>query len=190
MDLSLYKDTFDHFSELLPLNAKVLELGCGPGNVIKYLTAKRSDLDILGIDLAPEMIKEAERQNPHAGFKIMDIADVNQLNQQFDAIIAAFCLPYLSYESVDALFSNIENLTTKNALLYLSFMEGTKERSGFETTSFTGDDQLYINYYQQNEIESKLNEHHFNIIALYHKDYPELDGSVTIDLIYIAKKAK
>lgn len=93
MGLDLYKDTFDFFLELLPINAKVLELGCGPGNVVKYLKRKRSDLDILVIDLAPEMIKEAQKQNPDSDFELLDIRNADQIKQEFNAIIAAFCLP-------------------------------------------------------------------------------------------------
>jgi trans-aconitate methyltransferase len=188
MSLDLYKDTFDHLLEILPMNAHVLELGCGPGNVVKYLKAKRPDLHILGIDLAPEMIKEAERQNPGSTFRLMDVRNADQLNRNFDAVIAAFCLPYISYSDADALFRKFSNLIVDKGLLYLSFMEGTAERSGFEKTSFTGSDEMYINYYERAYIEHKLEEQHFNIESFYAKDYPETDGSVTTDLIYIATK--
>ena len=189
MDLGLYKDTFDELLKLLPTKARVLELGCGPGNVVKYLKSKRGDLDILGIDLAPEMIKEAERQNPGAEFQLMDIRDVAQLNRKFDAVIVAFAIPYISSHDVAALFSDIQNLTVANGLLYLSCMEGPVERSGWEKTSFTGDSEMYINYYERTEIEELLKAHHFSIEQFYTKDYPEEDGSTTIDLIYVGRKA-
>ena len=35
MDLNLYKDTFDFLLKTLPKYATVLELRCGPGNVVK-----------------------------------------------------------------------------------------------------------------------------------------------------------
>jgi cyclopropane fatty-acyl-phospholipid synthase-like methyltransferase len=189
MDLGLYRDTFDEFMLLLPPGAGILELGCGPGNVVKYLKEKRTDLDILGIDLAPEMIKEAESQNPDARFQLMDIRDAGQLNRQFDAVVAAFSLPYISYEDVAALFRDIGHLTVANGLLYLSCMEGPKERSGWEKTSFTGDSKMHINYFERAEIEDLLKAHHFSIEQFYTKDYPEEDGSTTIDLVFIARKA-
>jgi hypothetical protein len=42
-------------------------------------------------------------------------------------------------------------------------MEGPQERPGFEKTSFTGEDELYISYYQRSEIEQLLEEHGFQI---------------------------
>jgi ubiquinone/menaquinone biosynthesis C-methylase UbiE len=188
MDLKLYRHTFDRFIEMLPTGATVLELGCGPGNVVKYLTSKRSDLDILGIDLAEGMIREAKKQNPGARFELMDIHAIGQLNQQFSAVIAAFCLPYISYDNVPALFENIRDLTSNHALVYVSFMEGRRERSGFERTSFTGDEEVYINYNDRMEIESLLEKNGFFIEVVIYQDYKEPDGSTTTDTIVIAKK--
>lgn len=190
MDLGLYKDTFDAFLRFVPSKARVLELGCGPGNVVQYLRSKRDDLDILGIDLAPAMIMEAVKQNPGSRFEVMDIADAGQIQQQFDAVIAAFCLPYISYNYIDELFRNFARLTANDGLLYISCMEGLVTRSGFEKTSFTGDDEMYINYYERSAIERRLKENHFKIEAFFTKDYPETDGSVTIDLVYIARRAE
>jgi cyclopropane fatty-acyl-phospholipid synthase-like methyltransferase len=188
MDLDLYRDPFDHLLQLLPAGARILELGCGPGNVVKYLRSKRSDLDISGIDLAPEMIREARKQNPGSKFEVMDIREADQINENFDAVIAAFCLPYLSEKHVPAFFKTCSKLCRSNGLFYLSCMEGPRERSGFEKTSFTGDKEMYISYYKRTEIEVWLKEHKFDIEAFYAKDYHEPDGSVTIDLLYIARK--
>ena len=138
MDLGLYRDTFDAFLELVPVNAKILELGCGPGNVVKYLRSKRSDLDIFGIDLAPEMIKEARRQNPDSKFEVMDIRDAGEISQQFDAVIAAFCLPYISYGDAPALFANCRKLVADNGVLYVSCRLASLTRMNFMERSGGG----------------------------------------------------
>jgi cyclopropane fatty-acyl-phospholipid synthase-like methyltransferase len=189
MDLGLYKDTFNYLLDNIPLGGSVIELGCGPGNVVHYLKSKRNDLEIFGIDIAGEMIKEAVRQNPASKFEVMDIKDAGNIIQKFDAIIAAFSLPYISQHDVPLLFENAAKLANNNAIFYLSFMEGARERSGFEKTSFTGENELYINYYERGEIEQLLKEHQFMIQAFYTKDYLETDGTITADLIYIATKS-
>ena len=54
MDLDLYNDTYDSFcNSLSKENSSILEIGCGPGNITKYLLEQRPDLLILGIDVAP-----------------------------------------------------------------------------------------------------------------------------------------
>jgi len=188
MDFDLYNDTFDDCLSLLPQNANVIELGCGPGNVIHYCLQKRSDLNFLGIDLAPEMIKNAIIINPKATFQIADIRNFNTTHHKYDAVIGAFCLPYLSYEDLDDFFASLNTLTKDRGIVYLSCMEGEQNKSGFEQTSFTGNSELYIYYHQRDLLESKLLRHGFTMEKFYTKDYPETDRSTTTDIIYIARK--
>lgn len=188
MTFDLYNDTFDALLEITPTNCKLLELGCGPGNVIRYLLKKRNDLTITGIDLAPEMIKRAQEINPSATFHLMDIRNTKKLTNQYKIVIGAFCLPYLSYEDLPNFFQNLNSLTLKNGFIYLSCIEGDCDKSGFEKTSFTGDSEMYIYYHQRSTLENLLSKNGFQIEHFYTKDYPETDGTVTTDLIYIAKK--
>jgi SAM-dependent methyltransferase len=187
MGLDLYADTFNHLLQLIPLAASVLDLGCGPGNVVKYLSSRRKDLTFLGVDIAAGMIEEAKRQNPGVCFRVMDIMDMPDVEQAFDVIVGAFCLPYLPRENVPRFFQNIKTISADNTWLYLSFMEGPALRSGWERTSFTGEDKLYINYYEREKIEALLKKHHFDIECLFTKDYPEMDGSSTTDLFTLQK---
>jgi cyclopropane fatty-acyl-phospholipid synthase-like methyltransferase len=188
MDFDLYHDTFDCFLELLPSNSSILELGCGPGNVVKYFSSRRKDLKILGIDLAPEMIKQAKAINPDSEFQLLDIREADKIHGKFDAVIGAFCLPYLSYTDLNGFFINLKNLTVDKGLVYLSCMEGPVEKAGFEKTSFTGDSEIYIYYHRRDDIENRLKKNGFNIEKFYTKDYPETDGTTTTDIIYIARK--
>ena len=44
MDLDLYNETYDYICDSISkVNPKILEIGCGPGNIAKYLLAKRPD---------------------------------------------------------------------------------------------------------------------------------------------------
>jgi cyclopropane fatty-acyl-phospholipid synthase-like methyltransferase len=184
----LYKDTFAYLLETLPQGGTVLELGCGPGNVVKYLRTQRPDLHFLGIDLAPEMLNAARAQNPEAEFRLMDLRHADQLTERFDAVVAAFCMPYVLRPDVEGVLAHIHELTVKGSLVYVSCMEGKPERSGFEKTSFTGDSELFITYYQREELALWMKDNGFTIKRFYTKDYPEPDGSTTTDLVYIAEK--
>jgi cyclopropane fatty-acyl-phospholipid synthase-like methyltransferase len=166
----------------------MLELGCGPGNIIKYFLEKRPDLSILGVDLAPEMLRQAGIINPHARFRLLDIRNAGEIEQKFDVVVGAFCLPYLSPDDLDGFFINLKNLTKNNGLVYLSCMEGPADKSGFEKTSFTGDSEIYIYYHQRNNLETGFASNGFIIEKFYTKEYPEPDGSFSTDMIYIARK--
>jgi len=188
MEVTLYKDTFAYLLEKLPPGAAVLELGCGPGNIVKYLSTQRPDLKFLGIDLAPQMIRAAKKQNPGAAFRRLDIRHAGQIKGPFSAVLAPFCIPYLSYHDLVRLFTDLGHLVAEGGLVYLSCMEGAKGKQGFEKTSFTAGSELYISYYRREDMERLLQEKGFEIKGFYTKDYPETDGSITVDLFYIAKK--
>jgi SAM-dependent methyltransferase len=188
MDLSQYKESFDYLLKNLPKKAEVFELGCGPGNVVKYLGSKRPDIKFVGIDLAPAMIEAAQKANPKQRFYILDIRNIEIIANRFDGIISAFSIPYLLLSDLDKLFTNCRKLLKTGGLLYLSCMEGPENRSGTEKTSFTGDFVMYISYYTRKHLEEMLQKHGFELKEFSTQDYPEQDGSVTTDMFFVCKK--
>lgn len=189
MQMDLYNDTFDKFCSLIHKeNAEIFEIATGPGNVTKYLNSKRPDLKIFGIDLAPNMIELAKRNNPGAEFRVMDCKDISTIDRKFDAILCGFCMPYLSKEECAKLIADSSRLLSKDGLLYFSTMEDDYSKSGFETTSFSGQDRVYIYYHQADYLTDCLTQNGFEIIDFQKKDYPEPDGTFLTDMIIISKK--
>jgi trans-aconitate methyltransferase len=89
MDLDLYNDSYDFICNLITKdNAKLLEIGCGPGNITKYLLSKRPDFNIFGIDIAPNMIELAKKNNPAASFAMMDSSKFPTLKQNMTELYA------------------------------------------------------------------------------------------------------
>ncbi len=190
MDLDLYNDTYDRFCELVEMpGAKILEIGCGPGNITKYILSKRPDFKIEGIDLAPNMVQLAKENNPQAHFSIMDCREIDQLPHQFNGIIAGFCMPYLSKEECSKLINDTSLLLYPNGIFYLSVIEGDDEKSGYETAS-NGTDKAYVYYYQEDYLLQELRENGFELIDLTRKDYTKHDQTPSTHLIIIAKKNK
>jgi 2-polyprenyl-3-methyl-5-hydroxy-6-metoxy-1,4-benzoquinol methylase len=189
MDMDLYNDTFDKFCNLIEKkSADVFEIACGPGNITKYLMTKRPDFKISGIDLSQNMINLAKINNPNVDFKLMDCRDINKMDKKYDAIMCGFCMPYLSREECAKLICDSSKLLNPNGLIYISTMEGDYNKSGFETTSFSGQDKVYIHYHQADFLTNELTQNGFKNIDIQRKDYPEPDGTFLTDLIIIAKK--
>ncbi len=187
MDVGLYHDTFDLFCKSIKKeNAEILELACGPGNITRYLLNKRPDFKILGIDLAPNMIELAKRNNPTASFQCMDCRDIRLLGKKYDAVMCGFCLPYLSKEESVQLISDVYNLLESNGLLYISTMEDDYAKSGLESSS--SGDQMFIHYHEADYLTQALLENGFKIIDVQRIEYPKQDGSKTTDLVIIAGK--
>lgn len=189
MNMNLYDDTYDEFCSLINRkNPNILEIACGPGNITKYILSKRPDFRILGIDLAPNMIALAKENNPKANFKVMDCKEIGVINQKYDGIICGFCTPYLSKEDVKQLILDASKLLNSSGVFYLSTMEDDYRKSGFETTSFAENNKIFIYYHQLDYLTEMFVDAGFKIIKTQRKEYPEIDGTITIDLIITAKK--
>jgi 2-polyprenyl-3-methyl-5-hydroxy-6-metoxy-1,4-benzoquinol methylase len=189
MVMDLYDDSYDLFCERVKGgNPKVLEIGCGPGNITRYLLKKRPDFKLLGIDLAEKMVDLAKVNIPEAEFQVMDCRNISTINEKFDAIIAGFCMPFLSNDECSELIHHMATLLNPGGTVYFSTMEGDDSRSGFETTSFSQQELIYFHYHQSDFLKKQLEMNGFQNIKLITQDYPEQDGTFTTDLIYIATK--
>lgn len=187
MDLDLYNASYDSFCNALQIaNSKVLEIGCGPGNITKYLLQQRPDLSIVGIDLAPNMIAIAAKNNPAAEFRVMDCRDVSSLEDKYEGIICGFCLPYLSEDEMDKLLADCRDLLSPQGILYLSFVEGDPQESGFMTGS--SGDRVYFYYYPLEQIKSSLLSHGFESLKTIIVNYPRGKESVEEHTILIWKR--
>lgn len=187
MDLDLYNGTYNAFCTLLEKrNAAVLEIGCGPGNITRHLLSNRPDFSLLGIDIAPNMIALAKKNNPAAQFEVMDSRNIGQLDRLFDGIVCGFCLPYLSETDARHLIKDCRDLLSTTGLFYLSFVEGDNTLSGYQTGS--SGDRTYFYYHSLGHLKSMLGEHDFKIMHLAHIHYPKKDGTTEVHTVLIAKK--
>jgi 2-polyprenyl-3-methyl-5-hydroxy-6-metoxy-1,4-benzoquinol methylase len=187
MDLDLYNVSYDFIiNSVNKVNAKVLEIGCGPGNITKYLLSKRPDFEIFGIDIAPKMIELAKKNNPLASFAVMDSRNINEIQSKFDAIVCGFCIPYLSQTDTYKLIIDANQLLNNRGLIYLSFVEGDPTKSGFQTAS-TGD-RSYFYFHDLAEIKTKLIEARFDDFNVFKVDYKKTSGEKEIHTIITARK--
>jgi 2-polyprenyl-3-methyl-5-hydroxy-6-metoxy-1,4-benzoquinol methylase len=186
MELDLYNDTYDFIcSSIAKPKAKLLEIGCGPGNITKHLLSKRPDFDIFGIDMAPNMVTLAQQNNPTAQFAVMDCREIHTLDIKYDGIIAGFCLPYLSQTESNELISNAYDLLNDDGLIYLSFVEGEPDRSDFKVGS---GGRVYFYYHKLDDIISQLNNLKFGEIKTVQVKYTISETDFDLHTILTAKK--
>ena len=186
MDFDFYFDTYDTFCDLVTMpEAKIFEIGCGPGNISKYLLTKRPDYQLLGIDLAPNMVDLAKSNNPSADFEVMDSRDISQLTNKYDAILCGFCTPYLSKADVEKLIKDARKILKIGGVFYISSMEGQDSRSGYQTSS--AGDQVYIHYHEFEHFKKHLELNSFKVENVVRKEFPVESGEPTTDMFIYAK---
>jgi len=146
----------------------------------------------IGFYLVTEMLKLidiARRHLPDVDFRVMDVRDISTIPDRFDAVMCSFCLPFLSKSDATQLIVDCAAHLVSGGVLYVSTMEGDETRAGFETTSFSGNSEIYFNYHLQRDLEDAFaKKNGFEIRQVKLQEYIEPDGSVTTDMIFIGVK--
>jgi len=69
-----------------------LDLGCGTGAMVRALLDREAQLDLVGLDLTPEMLDIAGRRLPQAQFYEGSALALPFMAQEFDGVVSAFAL--------------------------------------------------------------------------------------------------
>lgn len=165
MNIDRYNETYDFICNSIKNDkAKLLEIGCGTGNITKYLLAKKTEFSIFGIDIAPNMIEFAKKNNPSAKFEVMDCREIGKIEDKFDGVICGFCLPYLSKEEVSKIIKDSYNLLNKDGVIYISFVEGDYDKSDFKTSP---NGRVFFYFHEIERLKSELFKNYFEELKLF-----------------------
>lgn len=187
MDLTIYDASYDFFCDQLNGDeARVIEIGSGPGIIARYLKKRRPNLRLFCTDAAQAMVDLAKKNVGSGEFFVMDARDLGQLNQVFEGVVAGFCLPYLAPKDAEKLIHNAADILAENGLLYLSFVEGDTEQSGYQTGS--SGDRIYFYYHTKDKLLETLKDAGFGTPNIMTIVYEKSDGTHQEHLIIIAKK--
>ncbi|MBI2672554.1 methyltransferase domain-containing protein [Candidatus Woesearchaeota archaeon] len=72
-------------------NDKILEIGCGSGNLLRFIECD----NIYGLDISSNMVKEAKKSVPNGNFIAGDAENLPYENNLFDKVIISEVLYYL-----------------------------------------------------------------------------------------------
>ncbi|OMP30823.1 class I SAM-dependent methyltransferase [Mangrovimonas sp. DI 80] len=188
VDISAYEPSVLQFCELLDnhdQHSKILELGCGPGNVTRFIKQRFPTFKISGRDLSPNMIDIASKNVPSANFEVMDCRDVKNIQETYDGIICAFLFPYLSKGDVEQLISESSRILSKNGYLYISTIAGDYESSQWTASNNYPELRLFMHFYREKDLGNILTKYRFQIVHTEQLVNPTNGDN---ELIIIAKK--
>lgn len=82
---------FDQLIGNMDLNNRtILDVGCGTGNLLEYISIKFTNFRYTGIDVLPHMIERAEQKKLNGKFVCMDLFKNNPYsNKSFDVIFSS-----------------------------------------------------------------------------------------------------
>ena len=121
------KPTRDEISDLIEKdlktrNLKVIDIGCGPGELLKQLQSKSNKLDLTGVDFSEEMIKQSQLKNTQAKHYILDVNDLDTIDKSYDILTCTHSLPY--YKNLAEILDKFYNKLNPDGTIYLAFASG------------------------------------------------------------------
>lgn len=189
MDLDIYNNTYDAFIHKINAeSASILELGCGPGNIAKYLLKHCPNWQYDVTDASENMVQLAKKNVPLANCFVLDVHNLSQLNKAYNGIVLGFILPYITNENLAVFFQEINRLTLLNAILYLSFVEGKPSASGWKTNS--KGDRIYFNYHTSQNLTNLLQKNGFKIEVIELVNYPKSLTDKEVHTVMLARKGE
>ncbi len=95
-------------------NQRVLDIGCGPGDILKFLPK----VDYVGVDVDQKYIATAKKDYPEHTFLCTDVSSIDlESYGAFDYVIATGVLHHLDDEEVLALFQLAKKVLKKTGKL-------------------------------------------------------------------------
>jgi 2-polyprenyl-3-methyl-5-hydroxy-6-metoxy-1,4-benzoquinol methylase len=112
-----YDEDYRYMRFLVPEGKRVLEIGCGTGELLAALKPVRG----VGVDLSPKMVEHATKKYGNMEFHAGDIEDpdlVKRLQGSFDAIVLSDLIVFL--EDCEGTLANLHSLCTPDTRIVIS----------------------------------------------------------------------
>jgi len=120
----------EELAKLLPLNGKVLDLGCGVGGNSIFLTEK--GFNVTCIDTDKEVIDAIKKNYPKVNAINKNILEFKFLENEYDLILALNVLSFFDAENAELIIRNIAKSLKENGLAYLQVFSTSEPNKKFK----------------------------------------------------------
>jgi SAM-dependent methyltransferase len=112
----------DLFVEEVRGRGRVGDIGCGPGQVARYLHER--GVDVVGIDFSPSMVRVAQQLSPDVSFEIGSMLAMGAPDASFAGLVGFYALVNLQQAEVRTALLELCRVLAPGAPLLLSFHLG------------------------------------------------------------------
>jgi SAM-dependent methyltransferase len=162
----------DRFADATRDRGLVCDLGCGPGQLARYLHER--GVDVVGIDLSPGMIAEARRLNPGLRFEVGSMLALDVEDGALAGAAAFYSIVNVPREVQPIAFAEMYRVLQPGGLLLVAFHIGDEDihlDHWWETPV-----SIDFLFFAPSEIEARLVAAGFAIEDVVEREpYPEVE---------------
>ena len=170
----------DRFLEKLPKGAKVLDVGCGPGEFSKYILAR--GFNIQGIDLSEEMVRLAKNKVPEVKFDVMDMRNLRFKNETFEGLLVAYSLIHIPSDEIAKTLKGFWRVLKKHGYLEIVAQKGDPDKIVDEP--LMKGEKMFINFFTKEKLSNYLQAADFNTEYLEERAVQD-PNSLSDKVIYV-----
>lgn len=169
----------DRFLRYLPAGAKILDVGCGPGEFTKYLLDK--GYDAIGIDLSEAMVKIARERVSSEHFATMDMRHLEYKPSTFDGLLAAYSLIHIPSGKIAGTLQELHRVLKPGGYMLAITQQGEPDKVVDEP--LMQGEKMFINFFTEQRIAAALHDAGFGIV--YQEELAAEDpGALSDRIIY------
>ncbi|HUD65645.1 MAG TPA: class I SAM-dependent methyltransferase [Candidatus Sulfotelmatobacter sp.] len=135
------RQLLDRFADRVRGTGIVCDLGCGPGQVARYLSERK--VQICGVDLSPGMIERARQLNPDIEFTQGDMLSLSWPDQEWAGIAAFYAIVNLKPTDLVKAMREMHRVLQPGGWLLMSFHIGEE----FEHVDDLWDCHVSLDFY-------------------------------------------
>lgn len=118
----LDRHLLNRFAEATRGRGLVADLGCGPGQVARYL--QEQGVSVIGIDLSPEMVRMAKELHPGLDVRVGDMTRLDLPDASLLGIVAFYAIVHFTPAELGAVFQEARRALMPGGLALISFHIG------------------------------------------------------------------
>nr|WP_225951558.1 class I SAM-dependent methyltransferase [Mycobacterium sp. OAS707] len=115
------------FAGLAGPDALIADVGCGTGATSRMLS--ESGMNVVGIDLSPNMIATARRLNPGLQFQVGSMTSLDFEDGLFDGICAWYSVIHIPDELLPRVFAEFHRVLRPDGVALIAFQVGDQPRT-------------------------------------------------------------
>ena len=150
-------DSFKRLIESLPIkkNSKIIDIGCGTGEISKYLSAQ--GYDALGVDVSDYIKEEYSKNTQNLKFEEVDITIENSISDKYDVVLAHLLLHHILPEDIPSACENIKKLVKADGIVLLSWLKQEKYPHPVRK-GLWGNEDHYLYYHSKDIIAEQFSD--------------------------------